>query len=100
MCSGTHLWAVDYRSGVCSSQEGGSAADALVAELISAGVEGFEVDESWSGGEWDFSVYRADGGEFGRREFFRVTVSADGGEGDVVCGGDMCVDWEFPLERG
>jgi hypothetical protein len=51
---------IDYRSGIESEQQAESALDALRAEFAAAGAEMPEVEQTFSGGEWEFAIYDAD----------------------------------------
>lgn len=50
---------IDYRSGVESEQIADSEIDALHAEFSSAGSDIPELEETFSGGNWDFAIYDA-----------------------------------------
>jgi hypothetical protein len=53
----TKTFKIDYRSGIESEQQGETAMDALRAEFSCAGADMPEVESTFSGGNWDFSVY-------------------------------------------
>lgn len=50
---------IDYRGGVESEQIAESEIDALRAEYVCAGADMPELEETFSGGNWDFAIYDA-----------------------------------------